>query len=937
MTMHCNKTEMINVTIDLGKNIKAKPQKDEIGHINNRLKKVHQFKTVSDLAERFVPPYSNTFAVAMYNGNRKKENWASQQVFALDFDSGVPPEVILKRLTDIGITVNIIYATFSDSPELRKFRVVAILDSIVTDQKLADNLTKGLIRSVDLEDLDDYVSYATADEACKDVSRMYFGGKELLYLNEKLNKASTFIATLMPFFPPKKAVTPTVRIARGDIKIDGSKAHRIALNYTLDKVGEYVQGQRHHFIITYAALMNQFGAPYETMLAEIKSAIPVTGDSIAAAHNVYITYADQFATKTAEAVFYTPSLEKVDYTLSATQKLSDLNIAPATLDNKILVSPTASGKTYYVAHLEGKKILVTPTRSLSDEVAARYNGKAFNAASKDVSNEDDFIVVTYASYQNLITRINVAQYRVFIDEAHNFTTSASSTFMLKELNALLNTLKVAPAKSTTLLTATPLLNADPYLSQFEYVNVVKNATITKNFKVLNVKDKTKAVSEIFGQAKANGEFTAVLLNNTKSKLTAYLATLTNYNIQTFSAAKKNEDYFVELMKNGQIQSDVDGIISTTVLKEGNSIFTNKAVVNVVIASMFSVEEIEQFAARFRDATTINVFVLRPFDTVNKTNTFNSQSYADDCVLQAKSNAQALNELNLNVSGVRLESIMDVLASSYTKVNGLGFYDVDYLAISNKVYEMEKVKVWGDIALLNAKAHLYGFSAVTIEAVDTELTEEEKVAQKAAIEELKATLEAKTSEVVEMIMADGLDANVTLVDTCEDAFEQKIRYKFAYIYKYVKNPADVINIFSKVAKTTNSWNTFVKQVMVAHLEANGELAERCDYKFVKALRAKVSVGATYTQAELHQIVLDAYSENIPYKSLDKLTAKKATKFVGLIFDIAVSRKRLEGSEKITMITINSDTALPFSYDQWAGNYCNYAETVQNIDDAALDIF
>ena len=94
-----------------------------------------------------------------------------QSVFALDFDNGeITIDEVYSRLKELGIVPQLWYTTFSDSPELRKFRVVIFLDTPVTDIRIHKLIHESL-----------FSLFPEVDNVCKDASRYFFGGKELYH------------------------------------------------------------------------------------------------------------------------------------------------------------------------------------------------------------------------------------------------------------------------------------------------------------------------------------------------------------------------------------------------------------------------------------------------------------------------------------------------------------------------------------------------------------------------------------------------------------------------------------------------------------------------------------------------------------------------------------------------------------------------------------
>jgi len=850
----------------------------------------------------------------VFNGSRKNDNWESQQVFALDFDSGLEPTEAYNKLKDLGITPQIIYTSFSDSKELRKFRVVFVLDKAIKNKEVVGNLNIALMNV-----FADTNGDTKADKACKDFARLYYGGKKVLLANESVIDRLKFVEILTPYFPvttfsdnikktSKKTVTQRINLA----DVDGSKAHKIAYTYTKNKGIDYVSGQRNHFVSTYCGLMCQFGVEFNEMMSEISKEEVFTYDSEQRAKGVYNTYAHQFGTKSTDSTLYDVDTTEAQYHLSKGQKLSSLGIDPSELKDKVLVAPTGSGKTYFVAHLNGKKVLVVPTRSLSDEVALRYNGKAFNEDSKDVSNDDDFIVVTYASYANLVNVIDIENYRVFLDEAHNFTSSSSASFMLKPLTETLESLKFNVPKAVTLLTATPLRSADPYLQSFEVVKVTSDKNINKELTIIKATDKYKLVQTIFKNSKDKGIFVACLLNNTKSLLDRYLAVLPEYNIETFSSAQKSEDHFVELIKSGDIKPETDGIFSTTVLKEGNSFNLNtRDEVAVVVLGKFSVEEIEQFAARFRDAKKVTVIVARHADFETADIQFNADFVEEVHIANAEHNVKHFNSIVIESINVQsINKVLGQLKATHTKTNELGIYEVDYLSISNAIFEQEKSVCWNNTELFYKKANKYGWEIVEEIEYKGFLTEEEEEIQKAVVNAKTADKNQKIEKLLIQIYEEGLQVNSTKAENCKDVEEGEVRYRLDYIYKYENNAHKVFKIYRDVATTTQSWNTFVKQVQNRKIETDSGLTKRDDYKLIKAVRAEFSVGEVLTKDEVLNRLQKVFGASTAYKSSENISKGKAVKFLKTLFECADKRVRLENKKQVRKIEIKSDNPLPF---------------------------
>lgn len=148
-----------------------KPTGNEIGRINNQFyrKSIAYDKLAYEVGE-----YGCTFSPAIYNGKRRKENFIGQQLIALDFDNGVTFAEIKERAEHYRLPILFAYKTFSYTEEHEKFRVVYALSDMICDVFTAETVT-GMFMKI----------FSECDKACKDSSRMFFGGKGLLEIADE--------------------------------------------------------------------------------------------------------------------------------------------------------------------------------------------------------------------------------------------------------------------------------------------------------------------------------------------------------------------------------------------------------------------------------------------------------------------------------------------------------------------------------------------------------------------------------------------------------------------------------------------------------------------------------------------------------------------------------------------------------------------------------
>lgn len=160
----------MNVTVSLDyQTYKRKPKKSDISKLSVRTAASPCSINMEDLAYK-VGQEGHTFCPAVFKvGERKADHFAEMQIFALDFDSGISFEEIENRAIRYRLPIAFAYHTFSSVVNCPKFRIIFINDVPVDNRYAAEIMIKMLMRI-----------FKEADGNCKDVSRMFFGGKGLI-------------------------------------------------------------------------------------------------------------------------------------------------------------------------------------------------------------------------------------------------------------------------------------------------------------------------------------------------------------------------------------------------------------------------------------------------------------------------------------------------------------------------------------------------------------------------------------------------------------------------------------------------------------------------------------------------------------------------------------------------------------------------------------
>ena len=203
----------VEVMMD-SKTFNRKPDSNDVKGINYRIKYGKSRITIRELAaaigkgKTFMPAKLTVIDGVL---KRSIKNWDSQQLVALDFDNEI---TLQTALNDEFIRSNAVflYTTFSHSEELHKFRVVFVLENVLTNYSDFERVMTYLLEK-----------FPQADEKCKDGSRLFYGGREVYWFDERnrLDSQSCFNESLewdrknnLPISHPKTSASPKKKDTR---------------------------------------------------------------------------------------------------------------------------------------------------------------------------------------------------------------------------------------------------------------------------------------------------------------------------------------------------------------------------------------------------------------------------------------------------------------------------------------------------------------------------------------------------------------------------------------------------------------------------------------------------------------------------------------------------------------------------------------------------
>ena len=153
---------------------KEKPNKKEYGIIQKTICSEKNIKEID--FDTFVDLVGNNGAIwksSFMEGGAKNINFKCAYMLSLDFDNGIYIKDFLENAKDLGLEPTFIYETFSSTSDFNRFRAIWKLNEPIEIAQLKTALQLMLIEV-----------FNDCDSACKDLSRLWIGGKNVAFYNQ---------------------------------------------------------------------------------------------------------------------------------------------------------------------------------------------------------------------------------------------------------------------------------------------------------------------------------------------------------------------------------------------------------------------------------------------------------------------------------------------------------------------------------------------------------------------------------------------------------------------------------------------------------------------------------------------------------------------------------------------------------------------------------
>lgn len=594
---------------------------------------------------------------------------------------------------------------------------------------------------------------------------------------------------------------------------------------------------------------------------------------------------------------------------AAGEKLTDILLRHSIkLPGKRWVVGTGTGKTYAVAafaNAGSKTVLAVPYSSIAHNVAAQYGAVLFDGKTRNIVQDAGFYVTTYASLPALSSRLDaVAAWHLFLDEAHNFTTSAARGYMWKNLCRVLD---IASHFATlTSLTGTEVATYHPLLLGLPKMEVVAPRTIPKILQIIRTKNTLDAAARGVVRALELGKKCVVALNDkgTKlEKLKVRLKAIGGASVAYFNSENKDGNAFAELCQNGKFPEGVNVIVTTSVLKEGNNI-NDKSHFAFIFLGRFHAVEIEQLTARAREAESIEAVLIK-----GERKASNEAVKFEANKVKAMVEQKAQKQTNqLNAAGAAAgwsPYIREVLAGgvrAFEKakegralpiVEKEGAFCICPLLLGNYVFEAEKGAQHTNDQAQEEALKKYGFNVLRGAVVNVAQTVN-KEAERAAVDAYKVEQNREYNETLGRLEAGGATQNTIQNELEQIRVKGGTRAALEVVARVVAKGLTVGDAVAAVRKyapkpSKKKAGELCDLITFCSLSDNLSAVQSTEVgRFVVKMKAAFSDGEKVTTDELIKRV-----EKVTGKTYDnEKRADKALKVARLLFDVQPTKVRFK---------------------------------------------
>jgi len=553
------------------------------------------------------------------------------------------------------------------------------------------------------------------------------------------------------------------------------------------------------------------------------------------AEEIYDKYSHTFGLRFVEKSVVKSDMEYDEIISLEVDKLSNSDFK--TTKDTILIADTNIGKTTWAStnNPDEKRVILVPTVGALKSIVQKYKASAFYENEKNVKEGDKIIVSTYSSYTNLYSVLRNfeskgSDYVLYMDECHNLAVSTNKKFRNKELNFLMDNMKLF--KRRVFMTGTYFPVMHPNLKKFKKVLIKKAVQEKKNAKIVPYTDKHKSLLKNLKK----GEKNIIYLQNKQmdkelGRLISYLKNNGWERIYCLNSDQKNSDYFKKLISNEILPEDAEIIITTSITIEALNIL-DIDIKSVHFLTFENPRLMEQMVNRMRKVLPENIYIY-----ISNKYLFEPRVKSFD-IIKTQEELQDKSQLLLNTF-FPSKRMVDSSNLSNAMFNNLLFkdkilfretrkrLDIDYLAIANYVYEQETLLCKTNIQYMEKLLGQYNWS-LTIDNEDKEKRTRKEIKQ------IKESIKPIIENIIEshsLILneMEGLESPDEVIKERYDNHHYKFKKDekdFYLMYLKLRNyveSKDAISLIRKIStenikdgsiqKIRKSFNKVIRQLII----------------------------------------------------------------------------------------------------------------------------
>jgi hypothetical protein len=610
----------------------------------------------------------------------------------------------------------------------------------------------------------------------------------------------------------------------------------------------------------------------------------------------------------------------------------------------IVSSPTGTGKGVVFLRQKNKRILLVPYITLAKNLAASKDGVKAGAKAVyegvQVSPLDKVLIGTYETISKVIDQLELSQYELWVDEAHNFIQSSSRAYREKALNLISNYFD--KFGRVILLSGTWIPTTLGPFSKFHFIHVASKSKAPATINIIPTRNRLKSVVK---RIKENKSGLHLVYIKGRTKCVNWAKTLSDLGYGRFVPINADTKLLSEqssIIESGVLPEGVRGLVINDAAKEGVSLEDQA---QYFVHFPYSTDSIttEQVLNRPRTfAPVVFCYVTAPTETATfhinpmtetKRLTYTSNRLQREQELLTFATKQASwiesrrffylandsyipaqDEWDNDRKNEKFAKLIKQVGDEYIGVDVPRNVDdevkVNELVIANQAYKELCIEEIKTPELYIANLESYGHTII----IQSEIDENDE--NDALSKSMKANAKdenTKQHDEAYRILAELEQCSMTEVkkiskDT-KNRFKSSLAEKWLYLHKHLADTSEIVDVLKKNYKP-RQWNRYYNQLdFCLHLNGRMKATER-KKKQIDYFVEQIKTGDTeYTPEEIQAIIIKAQKKIYRGKSNDKMTTTLAVQTMKVFFQLEDTRKADQRLYKIVKCGAIKEKLLP----------------------------